>query len=217
MRQFISKIHRTLVAMHRSLLALVLLTSSASAAPLADTPEVVEAKAKFQAVFELAEAGQLGDLAPVNNDIQAAPVPSFYIADTEDVAAARTAFQSTFADVEAGGLAALQAPAPVHVVPEAMTLSAEPVAAAAAVVDEAAAAAPVAPAHPLSYAAYPWMPYTVYPFSVHHPYSYSFPTVAAAWPYFPVVLPGQVMPVAAPAAAAESVDAEVQAPAVESA
>merc|ERR1712168_439323 len=223
MRQFISKIHRTLVAMHRSLLALVLLTSSASAAPLADTPEVVEAKAKFQAVFELAEAGQLGDLAPVNNDIQAAPAPSFYIADTEDVAAARTAFQSTFADVEAGGLAALQAPAPVHVVPEAMTLSAEPVAAAAAVVDESAAAvveaaeaAPVAPAHPLSYAAYPWMPYTVYPFSVHHPYSYSFPTVAAAWPYFPVVLPGQVMPVAAPAAA-ESVDAEVQAPAVESA
>merc|ERR1711970_1569131 len=212
------------VIMHCSLVSLVFLAASCFTAPLEDTPEVVEARANFHKVFDLAEAGLLGQFAPVNNDIQAAPIPAAYIADTEDVAMARASFKATFADVEAGGLAALQAPAPVHVVPEAMTLSAEPVAAAAAVVDEPAAAvveaaeaAPVAPALPLSYAAYPWMPYTVYPFSVHHPYSYSFPTVAAAWPYFPVVLPGQVMPVAAPAAAAESVDAEVQAPAVESA
>merc|ERR1711892_1622471 len=42
----------------------------------------------------------------------------------EDVAAARASFQATFDDVVAGGLAAKQAPAPVHLISEPEQLAA---------------------------------------------------------------------------------------------
>ena len=90
----------------------------AAAAPLEDTDEVKAAKAEFQAAFDLAEAGGLADLAPVNNDVQAEQIPNAYLDDDEDVAAAKAAFLAAFEDVAAGGLAAKQAPAPVHDIPE---------------------------------------------------------------------------------------------------
>ena len=92
----------------------------AAAAPqyLEDTEEVKAAKAEFQAAFDLAEAGGLADLAPVNNDVQAEQIPAAFLEDDEDVAAAKAAFQAAFDDAAAGGLAAKQAPAPVHVIPE---------------------------------------------------------------------------------------------------
>merc|ERR1712066_33847 len=76
-----------------NMLRLVFVVAFASAAPLEDTPEVAEAKAAFKAAFDAAAAGEHAALAPVNNDVQA-----------EQIAA--------------GGLAAKQAPAPVHVLPE---------------------------------------------------------------------------------------------------
>merc|ERR1712243_373805 len=105
----------------------------AAAAPIEDTPEVVEAKATFKAAFDAAEAGEHAALRPdalhpVNNDVQAPQIASAYLDDAEDVAAA-------------GGLAAKQAPAPVHVIPAPAPLAAAP----APVV---AAAAPVLASHP---------------------------------------------------------------------
>merc|ERR1711862_111887 len=85
---------------------------------LEDTPEVAEAKAAFQAAFDAAAAGEHAALAPVNNDVQAEQIPESYLDDLEDVAAAKAAFKAAFDDAEAGGLAAKQAPAPVHVIPE---------------------------------------------------------------------------------------------------
>ena len=98
----------------------VFVVAIAAAAPqyLEDTEEVKAAKAEFQAAFDLAEAGGLADLAPVNNDVQAEQIPAAYLDDLEDVAAAKAAFQAAFDDAAAGGLAAKQAPAPVHVIPE---------------------------------------------------------------------------------------------------
>merc|ERR1712060_607034 len=122
-----------------------------SAAPLEDTAEVKAAKAEFQAAFDAAAAGKHIELAPVNNDVQSEQIASSYLADTEDVAAAKAEFQATFDDAAAGGLAAKQAPAPVHAV-----------------------AAPfVHHALPLNYAAYH---YAGYPY-VHHlgAYSYGLP------------------------------------------
>merc|ERR1712114_124519 len=94
----------------------------AAAAPIEDTPEVVEAKATFKAAFDAAEAGEHAALRPdalhpVNNDVQAPQIASAYLDDVEDVAAAKAAFQAAFDDAAAGGLAAKQAPAPVHVIP----------------------------------------------------------------------------------------------------
>merc|ERR1712012_1078376 len=63
---------------------------------------------------------------------------SLPIEDTADVAAAKAEFLAAFADAEAGGLAAKQAPAPVHEIPAPAPL-----------------AAPVA-APALPYAAYPY-------------------------------------------------------------
>merc|ERR1712115_544864 len=110
----------------------------AAAAPIEDTPEVAEAKATFKAAFDAAEAGEHAALRPdalhpVNNDVQAPQIASVYLDDVEEVAAAKAAFRAAFDDAAAGGLAAKQAPAPVHVV-------AAPVA--------VAAAAPVAVAAP---------------------------------------------------------------------
>ena len=85
---------------------------------LEDTPEVKAAREEFQAAFDAAVAGEHAALAPVNNDVQAEQIPARYLDDLEDVAAAKAAFQAVFDDVAAGGLAAKQAPAPVHQVAE---------------------------------------------------------------------------------------------------
>merc|ERR1711962_140921 len=123
----------------------------AAAAPIEDTPEVAEAKATFKAAFDAAEAGEHAALRPdalhpVNNDVQAPQIASAYLDDVEDVAAAKAAFQAAFDDAAAGGLAAKQAPAPVHVIPEPAPLAVAPapVMTAAPVV----AAAPVLANHP---------------------------------------------------------------------
>merc|ERR1711953_554014 len=92
----------------------LLLVAAVSAAPMDDTVEVKAAKAEFKAAFDMAAAGDHAKLAPVNNDVQAEQIPMFYIADTEDVAAAKAEFDVAFKDAAAGGLAAKQAPAPVH-------------------------------------------------------------------------------------------------------
>merc|ERR1711962_1733835 len=84
--------------------------------PIEDTEEVAAAKAEFAELFAAAEAGEHAALAPVNNDIQASQVPAEYLEDTEDVANAKAAFNEAFEEAKSGGLAAKQAPAPVHVV-----------------------------------------------------------------------------------------------------
>merc|ERR1712033_87120 len=94
----------------------------AAAAPIEGTPEVAEAKATFKAAFDAAEAGEHAALRPdalhpVNNDVQAPQIASAYLDDVEDVAAAKAEFQAAFDDAAAGGLAAKQAPAPVHIIP----------------------------------------------------------------------------------------------------
>merc|ERR1712012_838872 len=83
--------------------------------PIEDTEEVAAAKAEFAELFAAAEAGEHAALAPVNNDVQASQVPAEYLEDTEDVAAAKAAFNKAFEEAKSGGLAAKQAPAPVHV------------------------------------------------------------------------------------------------------
>merc|ERR1712212_1077235 len=84
--------------------------------PIEDTEEVAAAKAEFAELFAAAEAGDHAALAPVNSDVQATQIPAAYIDDTEDVAAAKAAFNEAFEEAKSGGLAAKQAPAPVHVV-----------------------------------------------------------------------------------------------------
>merc|ERR1712126_217329 len=103
----------------------------AAAAPIEDTPEVAEAKATFKAAFDAAEAGEHAALRPdalhpVNNDVQAPQIASAYLDDVEEVAAAKAEFQAAFDDAAAGGLAAKQAPAPVHVIPEPAPLAVAP-------------------------------------------------------------------------------------------
>merc|ERR1712027_55936 len=98
--------------MYKLLIASVL--AAATALPIEDTADVAAAKAEFSAAFA---AGEHAALAPVNSDTQAAQIATSYIADTEDVAAAKAAFQAAFDDAAAGGLAAKQAPAPVHTIP----------------------------------------------------------------------------------------------------
>merc|ERR1719510_1212756 len=112
--------------------------------------------------------------------------------DTAEVAAAKeaanAAFQAAFDDAAAGGLAAKQAPAPVHVVPEPAPLVAAPVAApvvaAAPVVTYAGlhhAAYPYA-VNPLGYAGINHLGYAGYPYHagvVGYPYA-GLPLVAAA-------------------------------------
>merc|ERR1712083_44999 len=110
-------------------LMLTSLLAVASSLPLEDTPEVAAAKAEFKAAFDAASTGAHAALAPVNNDLQAEQIALSYLADSEDVAAAKAAFQAAFDDAAAGGLAAKQAPAPVHAIPAPAPLAA-PVAAA---------------------------------------------------------------------------------------
>merc|ERR1711874_124683 len=144
--------------------AVLFVAAACSAIPIEDTPEVAEAKAAHLALVEEAKAGLHAAKAPVNNDIQAAQIATAYLADDEAVAAAKAEFLAAFADAEAGGLAAKQAPAPVHEVPEVVAPAVQ------------AVAAPVA-AYP--YAAYP---YAAYPYA-HHGFAYN--TIAHhSYPYY---------------------------------
>merc|ERR1711962_1390746 len=134
----------------------------AAAIPIEDTPEVAEAKAAFNAAFAAAEAGEHAALRPdalhpVNNDVQVPQIASAYLDDTEDVAATKAAFQAAFDDAAAGGLAAKQAPAPVHVIPApAPLVAAAPVVAAAAPVLATHPYAAGFPIHGLGYAGIPY-------------------------------------------------------------
>merc|ERR1712020_83897 len=133
--------------MYKLLIASVL--AAATALPIEDTAEVQEAKAVFNAAFAAAEAGEHAALAPVNADTQAAQIATAYIADTEDVAAAKAAFTAAFDDAAAGGLAAKQAPAPVHEIPAPAPLVAAPVVAAPAI-------------------AYAGLHHATYPYAINH-------------------------------------------------
>merc|ERR1712106_1250064 len=64
----------------------------------------------------------------MNTDSQAPGVEPFFLEDDAPAAEAKAAFLASFADAEAGGLAALQAPAPVHVIPEPAELPEAPAA-----------------------------------------------------------------------------------------
>merc|ERR1711935_1233164 len=105
---------------------------------MGDTAEVVAAKEAFNAAFAAAEAGEHAALRPdalhpVNNDVQAAQIGASYLDDMGDVATAKASFQAAFDDAAAGGLAAKQAPAPVHVIPAPAPLVAAPLVAAPAI------------------------------------------------------------------------------------
>merc|ERR1711884_286102 len=142
--------------------AVLFVAAACSAIPIEDTPEVAEAKAAHLALVEEAKAGLHAAKAPVNNDVQAEQIATTYLADDEAVAAAKAEFLAAFADVEAGGLAAKQAPAPVHEVPEVV---------APAVVK--AVAAPIATVAGLPYAAYPYAAHGfAYNTIAHHSYPY---------------------------------------------
>merc|ERR1712209_400820 len=90
---------------------------------------------------------------------------SLPIEDTADVAAAKEAFNAVFADAEAGGLAAKQAPAPVHEIPAPAPL-----------------AAPVA-APALPYAAYPYGINALNVLGAYPGYGYAAGLPYAAYPY----------------------------------
>merc|ERR1711874_504050 len=133
--------------------------------PIEDTEEVATAKAEFAELFAAAEAGDHPALAPVNSDVQATQIPAAYIEDTEDVAAAKAAFNEAFEEAKSGGLAAKQAPAPVHVV-----------------------ANPVAPTFtnlPLSYHGLSYSPYS---YAAHHPadFHHSAPYYASTLPHLSI-------------------------------
>merc|ERR1712013_153209 len=155
-----------ILIMNKLVLACVL--AVATAAPLDDTPDVAAAKTSFKAAFAAASAGDHAKLAPVNNDMQAPQIASAYLDDVEEVAAAKAAFDAEFKSAAAGGLAAKQAPAPVHEVAEHVVHKVE---------------LPVAPVAytayhhmvPHTYAAYPVASslYSHYPYTAYaHPYTY---------------------------------------------
>merc|ERR1711936_224164 len=139
-------------------LALCSFLALAAAAPLEDTAEVAAAKEAFNAAFAAAEAGEHAALRPdalhpVNTDVQAPQIAASYLDDIEDVAAAKAAFLAAFDDAAAGGLAAKQAPAPVHVLPEPAPLVAAPV------------AAPIVAAPAIAYAG---LHHAAYPYAINH-------------------------------------------------
>merc|ERR1712203_1292595 len=140
--------------------------------PIVDTEEVAAAKAEFAELFAAAEAGNHAALAPVNSDVQASQIPAAYLEDTEDVAAAKAAFNEAFEEAKSGGLAAKQAPAPVHVVAD-----------------------PVAPTYtslPLSYHSVSYNPYSypTHPVTsplLHHTASpYFHPTATTSLPHYSI-------------------------------
>merc|ERR1712200_165475 len=128
--------------------AVLFVAAVCSAIPIEDTPEAAK--------------------APVNNDVQAAQIATAYLADDEAVAAAKAEFLAAFADAEAGGLAAKQAPAPVHEVPEVVAPAVQ------------AVAAPVATVAAYPYAAYP---YAAYPYA-HHGFAYNTIAHHSGLPYY---------------------------------
>merc|ERR1711872_478076 len=71
--QLTPKIHWTKTNMQR--FALLVIASVAAASPIEDTADVAAAKAEFNAAFARAEAGRHIELAPMNNDVQAALSP----------------------------------------------------------------------------------------------------------------------------------------------
>merc|ERR1711876_81056 len=147
--------------------AVLFVAAACSAIPIEDTPEVAEAKAAHLALVEEAKAGLHAAKAPVNNDVQAEQIATTYLADDEAIAAAKAEFLAAFADAEAGGLAAKQAPAPVHEVPEVVAPAVQ------------AVAAPIATVAAYPYAAYP---YAAYPYA-HHGFAYN--TIAHhSYPYY---------------------------------
>jgi len=156
--------------------AVLLVVATVSAIPNEQTPEVAEARAAHLALVEEAKAGLHAAYAPVNNDIQAAQIASTYLADLEDVAAAKAEFLAAFADAEAGGLAAKQAPAPVHEIvaptPLVATALATPVVHHAATFGYAG--------YPYAHAAYPYA-HAAYPTYAHAAYPYA--AQYAAYPY----------------------------------
>merc|ERR1712180_294566 len=142
-------------------------------APLEDTADVVAAKAEFQAAFDMAVEGRLGELAPVNNDVQAEQIAAAYMADTEDVAAAKAQFMAAFEDAEAG----VQAAAPmVEAVAAPMVAEvAAPEVEGVAAPEAEAAAAPVVNALPMHYLL-PYAPAYTYSMPVvHHLGAYALP------------------------------------------
>merc|ERR1712025_891501 len=151
------------------------------------------AKEEFTAAFKAAEAGDHAALAPVNTDIQAPAVEPAYLNDDEAVAEAKAAFLATFADVEAGGLAALQAPAPEHIIPEPAALP------------EAPAAPVVNPFLNVLPAGLTALPYSYYPY--HAPYTHSYALPHYGLPAFNLYnLPYAGLPLA-PAPTAEAASA----------
>merc|ERR1712055_485240 len=169
--QLTPKIHWTKTNMQR--FALLVIASVAAASPIEDTADVAAAKAEFSAAFARAEAGRHIELAPMNNDVQAAPIATAYLADSDDVAAAKAEFKAAFESVAAGGLADMQEPAPVHKLP----------------------AVPAA-VHPYMYGLY--HPYTYYPQHVaapapaYVPATYTLPYGGFALPYHYPVVPAPV-------------------------
>merc|ERR1712180_503822 len=160
-------------------------------APLEDTADVVAAKAEFQAAFDMAVEGRLGELAPVNNDVQAEQIATAYMADTDDVAAAKAQFMAAFEDAEAG----VQAAAPM------VEAVAAPMVAEVAAPEAEAAAAPVVNALPMHYL----LPYAP-------AYTYSMPVVHHLGAYaLPYAYPLSLAPVMG------AVNEEASEPAVESA
>ena len=95
----------------------------------------------------------------MNNDVQAEQIANAYLDDDEDVAAAKASFQAAFDEAVTGGLAAKQAPAPVHLIPELEAIS------AITPFHQAVQTLPVGyPVGP-HYGAYP---YRGYPYYAHH-------------------------------------------------
>merc|ERR1711863_121057 len=156
-------------------LMLTSLLAVASSLPLDDTLEVAAAKAEFQAAFDAAAAGAHAALAPVNNDLQAEQIASSYLADSEDVAAAKAEFLAAFDSAAAGGLAAQQAPAPVHAIPAPAPLAA-PVAALPAAFPYGVTALNTLPYHGYPYAA--GLPYAGLPYAGYAGYA-GLPVIAA--------------------------------------
>merc|ERR1719251_872338 len=118
----------------------------------------------FRLLFVVAVAAA----APLEDTAEVAAAKEEFLAADEAVAAAKAAFQAAFDDAAAGGLAAKQAPAPVHVLPEPTAVAAPAVVAAAPVFGYYPAPAA---AYNYGYLNYPYTaPYNLAAFS-QYPYT----------------------------------------------
>merc|ERR1712051_306250 len=167
------KLHQTLI-MKAFIFATLLALATAS--PIEDTPEVVAAKAEFQAAFDAAVAGQHAELMVVDGRtivtdgrVQG---PTAYLADLPEVTEAKAVFKAAFDAAAAGEHAAL---APVQG-------AALPVAPIAPVVahDAYAHGAYAHAAYPYAHAgAYPYAHAGAYPYNLGY-HGYPYVTVAAS-------------------------------------